>query len=77
MSLPWEADFWPKNFAEWRVIPRLLVTLYGWVCYDTHLWFKALSTPNDAQQLYAIAIWGAAAVWFGFYVNSGPNHPNA
>lgn len=54
-----------------RIIPRLLIILYGYICYDTHQWFQTLQDPTTAQQMYANIIWGAAAAWFGLYVNSG------
>jgi hypothetical protein len=61
----------PEQFDKWRVVPRLLTALYGWICYDTHIWFLSLPNPTSEQQLYANIIWGAAAAWFGLYVNSG------
>lgn len=61
----------PDLIDAWRVVPRLLVILYGWICYDTHRWYTALDNPTNEQQLYANIIWGAAAAWFGLYVNSG------
>lgn len=67
----------PEQLDRWRVVPRLMVALYGWLCYDTHLWFKALDAPTDAQQLYANVIWAGAAAWFGFYVNSGSSRKSS
>ncbi len=61
----------PETFDRWRVIPRLLVTLYGFMCWQTFEWFTGLPAPTGAQTTFASAIWGAAAAWFGFYVNSG------
>jgi hypothetical protein len=61
----------PQRLDEWRIVPRLLMTLYGIVCAHTHLWFTSLPDPTTAQQLYANVIWTAAAAWFGFYVNTG------
>lgn len=61
----------PEQLDAWRVVPRLLVILYGWLCFDTHQWYTALADPTTPQQLYASVIWTAAAAWFGFYVNSG------
>lgn len=61
----------PERFDDWRIIPRVLVALYGWLCFDTHQWFTALPDPTSAQQLYASVIWGGAAVWFGVYAKTG------
>lgn len=59
-----------KHVNNWRVVPRILVAMYGYICWDTHQWFTALPDPTTNQQIYASLIWGAAAVWFGFYVNT-------
>jgi len=45
--------FTPEQLDAWRVVPRLLVILYGWLCFDTHQWFTALGDPATPQQLYA------------------------
>lgn len=63
----------PDEIDRWRVMPRLLVALYGYICHDVYVWFIGLSDPTANQMAFATAIWGGAAVWFGFYVNSGPN----
>lgn len=60
----------PEAFDRWRVVPRLLVALYGFICWQTFEWFTALPDPTSTQATFATAIWGGAAVWFGFYVNT-------
>jgi hypothetical protein len=65
----WEK--WRGRFDGWRVIPRLLIALYGWMCYNVADWFMALPEPSMAQVTFVSTVWGAAAAWFGFYVNSG------
>ena len=63
-----------KTFCECidriRLIPRILITGYGYLLYDAHFWFKTLPDPTTAQQLYMNIIWGASAAWFGFYTGS-------
>lgn len=59
-----------KSVNHWRIVPRLLLCLYGYICWDTHQWFTSLEIPTTPQQLYANIIWGAAAAWFGLYVNT-------
>lgn len=61
----------PEQFNKWRVVPRVLVFLYGYICYQTAEWFTSLQAPTTEQVAYATVIWGAAAAWFGLYVNSG------
>lgn len=64
----------PEQFDAWRPVPRLLVTLYGLMCWHVTDWFMMLPDPTTQQVTFATAIWGGAAAWFGFYVNSGAKH---
>ena len=61
----------PDQVNEWRVIPRLALMMYGLVCYKVATWFMALPSPTVEQSAFATLIWGAAALWFNFYVTSG------
>jgi len=58
---------WCECVDRIRLIPRILITGYGYLLYDAHFWFKTLPDPTTAQQLYMNIIWGASAAWFGFY----------
>jgi hypothetical protein len=69
MEDQWEK--WRHRFDSWRIIPRVLITLYGIMCYNTAAWFMALETPSMPQVTFVSTVWGAAAAWFAFYVNSG------
>lgn len=60
-----------ETLDAFRVVPRLLLLAYGYVCYGTHTWYTALVNPTMEQGAYAGVIWGAAAVWFKLYVESG------
>jgi len=62
----------PDTVDRWRVIPRALITLYGVQCWRVGEWFMALAAPTMEQAAFVSVLWGAAAVWFNFYVNSGP-----
>jgi hypothetical protein len=55
----------------YRTVPRLLVILYGVMCYQVSAWFMGLPDPTMAQGTFVSVIWGAAAAWFGLYCNSG------
>lgn len=61
----------PEMLDNWRVVPRLLITLYGIAFYKTVSWFMAMPDPNNAQAGFVSVIVGAGAAWFGLYVNSG------
>jgi len=69
MKIDWEA--WRMRFDAWRIIPRVLIALYGWMCYTVADWFMSLPEPSMSQVTFVSTVWGAAAAWFGFYVNSG------
>jgi hypothetical protein len=65
---PWTV--WADRVDRWRIIPRVLIALYGWMAYSAADWFMNLPDPTIAQVTFVSTIWGAAAAWFGFYVNS-------
>lgn len=55
-----------------RIAPRVMVILYGYICWLTFQWFIGLGTEATAEQVaFASTIWAGAAAWFGFYVKSG------
>ena len=56
---------------KWRKWPRLLITLYGVMFYQTTAWFMSLPDPTNAQSAFVSVIVGAGAAWFGLYVGSG------
>ena len=56
---------------KWRIWPRLLITLYGVMFYQTTAWFMSLPDPTNAQSAFLSVIVGAGAAWFGLYVGSG------
>lgn len=64
-------QMWANRVDMWRIIPRTCISLYGLMCYSVGDWFMALPEPSIPQVTFVSTIWGAAAVWFGFYVNSG------
>jgi hypothetical protein len=68
----------PETFNKWRIVPRILVSLYGYMCYDIASWYMSLQDPSNAQTTFVSVIWGASAAWFGLYVNSGKTseHPS-
>lgn len=62
------------QFDRWRVVPRILVTLYGILVYMTVTWYMDLPDPSTEQTSFAMAIMAGAAAWFKFYVDSGARH---
>lgn len=64
----------PKTIDSWRVVPRLILVLYGYAFWQVLDWFMGLSDPSNAQAMFVSTVVGAAPAFFGLYVNSGPNH---
>lgn len=67
----------PERLDQWRVVPRLLVALYGVMCWIVADWFMGLKDPTAAQAAFVSTVWGGAAAWFGLYVNTGNKHGNS
>jgi len=62
---------WAARLDAYRVIPRLLLVFYGTLCGVVAMWFMGLPDPSGPQVTFVSTVLGGAAVWFGFYVNSG------
>jgi len=56
---------------KWRIVPRILMLLYGIAFYKCIEWFMGLSEPSMAQAGFVSTVVGAGAAWFGLYVGSG------
>jgi hypothetical protein len=56
---------------KWRIVPRLLMIMYGIAFYQCMTWFMGLEDPTLAQAGFVSTIVGAGAAWFGLYVGSG------
>ena len=63
----------PEVVDRWRIVPRVLVALYGLCFWRVSEWFMALPDPSASQAAFVSTMVGAAAGFFGLYVNSGPN----
>ena len=69
MSFPWESGFWPKTFDGWRLIPRIIVLIYGIIMWQVMTWFMGIEAPNGPQAAFVSTVATMAAPIFGFYVN--------
>jgi hypothetical protein len=61
----------PQLVNDWRIVPRIFISLYGYVFYETVTWFMALPDPTMAQSGFVSVIVGSGAGFFGLYVGSG------
>ena len=71
-----ESKSWYNNISaasvdKWRIVPRLLMVLYGVAFYRCMEWFMALPEPSMSQAGFVSTVVGAGAAWFGLYVGSG------
>lgn len=55
----------------WRIFPRIFITTYIYLLYESSMWFMALSEPTMEQAGLISVIVGSGAAWFGLYANSG------
>ena len=74
MSNPLKSDFWPKTFNEWRVVPRIILMLYGYMMYESYAWFTSLDNPTTQQVSFVSTVWGLFAAVSGFYLNTRPDN---
>ncbi len=61
----------PSTIDAYRIVPRLMVLLYGAMFWRVAEWFMGIPEPNAAQSAFVSVMVGAAATFFGLYVNSG------
>lgn len=61
---------------EWRILPRAMILVYGYVFYTVTEWFMQLVLPTSQQTTFVSVVVGAAAAFFGLYVNSGGKKTN-
>ena len=57
--------------SDLRVIPRLMVTGYGFMLFHITTWFMFLPEPTTQQAALITTVYGASAAIFGLYTNTG------
>ena len=62
---------WAIRSNDWRLVPRVALLFYLWVCYMVLVWYMGLEDPSTQQTSFATGLWAASAGWFGFYTKSG------
>ena len=56
-----------------RIMPRIMIGLYGYLFYDVTTWFMNLADPTMAQAAFVSTMVGAGAGFFGLYMSNGGN----
>ena len=59
-----------KAVDSWRIFPRLFLTVYIILLYQTVNWFMGLEAPNFEQSGLISVVVGAGAAWFGLYAGT-------
>ena len=59
-----------RMIDAWRIFPRIFISVYLILLYQSVTWFMALEDPSNAQFSLVSVIVGAGAAWFGLYVNT-------
>ena len=54
---------------QWRIFPRLFLSVYIYLLYKVTIWFMNLPTPTFEQSGLVSIVVGAGAAWFG--LNAG------
>ena len=57
-------------FDQWRIFPRVFISMYIYLLYKVVVWYMALQAPSMEQSGLVSVVVGAGAAWFGFYTGS-------
>ena len=60
----------PKAVDQWRIFPRLFLSVYIYLLYKVTIWFMELPEPTMAQSGLVSIVVGAGAAWFGLYAGT-------
>ena len=55
---------------QWRIFPRLFLSVYIYLLYKVTIWFMALPNPTFEQSGLVSIVVGAGAAWFGLYAGT-------
>ena len=55
---------------QWRIFPRLFLSVYIYLLYKVTIWFMNLPQPSFEQSGLVSIVVGAGAAWFGLYAGT-------
>ena len=55
---------------QWRIFPRLFLSVYIYLLYKVTIWVMNLPTPTFEQSGLVSIVVGAGAAWFGLYAGT-------
>ena len=59
-----------KAVDQWRIFPRLFLSVYIYLLYKVTIWFMNLPQPSFEQSGLVSIVVGAGAAWFGLYAGT-------
>ena len=59
-----------KAVDQWRMFPRLFLSVYIYLLYKVTIWFMNLPQPSFEQSGLVSIVVGAGAAWFGLYAGT-------
>ena len=63
--------FAAKAIDSWRIFPRIFISVYIYLLYETVMWFMGLENPTTEQAGLVSVVTGIGLGWFSAYVKSG------
>ena len=65
----WET--WAYRIDLYRVVPRIVMLVYGFSSWRIAEWFMALKEPSGAHGAFVSVVAGIAPLLFQFYASNG------
>ena len=65
-----------KAIDAFRIFPRIFITVYIFLLYESIMWFMTIDQPNASQASLISVMTGVGAAWFGLYVKTNGDGGN-
>lgn len=75
MKKNFENSLWwniPAYLDRWRIFPRIFISMYIYLLYETVTWFMALEAPTMEQAGLISVIFSVGGFWFNSYLSVPP-----
>jgi hypothetical protein len=79
MTKKYENSIWwniPAYLDRWRIFPRIFISMYIYLLYETVTWFMALEVPTMEQAGLISVIFSVGGFWFNSYLAAPPKKLN-
>ena len=61
----------PQLVNEWRILPRVIVALFMYLCYWVASWYMNLGDPSTQQAAFVSTVFATVPMVFNFYCQTG------